>query len=150
MSKNKTLEQAVKQIIPKDLDDIVRLRRDEFTLRLATTQDIAQLPPMVTMLDSQIQVSATINEWRIICLELHAAGKKLILTGYNQSTHTTWGTSELRSADIDRNLALTQNSIYRLGTKGEGEPMPDLLLHICYLFNMWGFGNRFGVPEIFY
>ena len=150
MSKNKILEQTVKQIIPKDLDDIVRLRRDEFTLRLASAQEITALPPMVSMLDSQIQVNATINEWRIICLDLHAAGKKFILTGYNQSTNTTWGTSEVKSADIDRNLILTENSMYKLGSKGEGEPTPDLLLHICNLFHQWGFGKTFGVPEIFY
>jgi hypothetical protein len=138
VSNDKALDEAVKQLIPKNLDDIIRLRRDEFTLRLSSAQEIAELPPMVSIIDNQMQVSATINEWRIICLDLHAAGKKYILTGYNQSTKTTWGTSEVASADINRGLILTKNSIYRLGTKGEGEPTSDLLLHICALFHQWG------------
>lgn len=150
MIKDPTLEQAVAQIIPSSLDDIIRLRRDEFALRLATAEEISALPSMVSTLGHQIQIRATINEWRIVCLDHKVAGKKYILTGYNESTKMTWGTSELKSADLGNNLILTENSIYKLGTKGEGEPTPDLLLHICHLFHQWGFGKRFGVLEIFY
>lgn len=148
---NKTInEQSLQQVVPVSLDDIVRLRRDELTVRLSTAEDLAELPSMVSMLNEQIQIRATINEWRVVCLDLHAAGKKHILTGYNETTQSVWGTSMLVSADFEKNLILTEGSVYRLGAKGNGEPTTDLLLHICYLFHQWGFGTRFGVPEIFY
>lgn len=143
-------EQALKQIVPSSLDDIVRIHRDELTVRLSTAEDLAELPSMVSVPNDQIQVRATIHEWRIICLDHNAAGKKHILTDYIETTNSVWGTSMLISADLDKNLILTENSVYRLGTKGNGEPTTDLLLHICYLFHSWCFGARYGVPEIFY
>lgn len=149
MSK-KSLENAIKQIIPSSLDDIVRLNRDLLTLRLSTPEDLAELSDIASGMDDHVQARATIREWRIICLDLNAAGKKHILTGYVESTNTVWGTSLLLSVDLGRNLVLTENSVYRLGSKGNGEPTADILLHMCHLFHQWGFGARFGVPEIIY
>lgn len=149
MNDKASLEQALKQAIPKSLDDIIRLRRDELSLRLSTTEDFAELSPMVSMLDNQKRIKATVNEWRIICLDNNGR-KKHMLTGIDAVTGNVWATSFLRSVDFDNNLILTENSIYRLGTKGEGEPTFHVLLHICYMFHKWGFGPSFGVPEIFY
>lgn len=148
--KRATLEETLNQVVPKNLDDIIRIRRDDLTLRMSTDEDLAGLPPMASTLNHQMQIRATINEWRVVCLDLHKAGKKHILTGYYDDTNTVWGTSELLSADLVQNLVLTKNSIYRLGFKGSGEPTSDLLLHICYLFHQWGFGPKFGVPKIIY
>lgn len=146
----KDVEQTLEQLVPKNLDDIIRMRRDVFTLRMSTSEDFAELPTFASTLNNQMHIRATINEWRIVCLDLHEAGKKHILIGYFDDTNKVWGTSELLSADFVKNLVLTKNSIYRLGSKGYGEPTTELLLHICYLFHQWGFGKKFGIPEIFY
>jgi DNA-binding Xre family transcriptional regulator len=140
---------SVGQWIPKSLDEIIRERRDECSLRLSTNEDIATLRPMVTILNNAKQIRATISEWRIICLTL-PSGKSHILTGINESTNDVWATSALKSIDFENNLVLTDNSIYRLGSKGEGEPHLSILLHICYILHLWGLGERLGVPQIFY
>ena len=140
---------TLEQVIPKSLDDIIREHRDEFSLRLSSAEDFDALPPMVSLLDKQKQIRATINEWRIVCLS-QPTGNYLILTGINETTRNTWATSQLNSVDFENGLVLTKNSIYRLGSKGEGEPNLHILLHICACFHIWGFGNHLGVPRIFY
>lgn len=140
----------LKDMFPKSLDEIIRLRRDELSLRLSTTEDFAKLPPMVSMLDNQKRIKATVNDWRIVCLDFHHKGKQHILVGEDAVTGNTWATSGLKSVDFENSLVLTQNSIYRLGDKGEGEPTFYILLHICHMFHRWGFGAGFGVLEIFY
>lgn len=144
-----TLEKSIKQAVPCSLDDIIRKRRDELSLRLSTAEDFAELPSMVSALDNQKQIKATINGWRVICLDNNGR-KKHMLTGINEATGHVLATSLLKSVDLGNDLLLTENSIYRLGTKGEGEPTFHELLHLCYMFHSWGFGARFGVPEIFY
>lgn len=140
---------SLEQCIPKSLDEIIRERRDICSLRLSTSKDFASLKPMVSMLDSVKQIRATLNEWRIVCLTLPSE-KFHILTGINESTNNAWATSALKSIDFKNNLVLTDNSIYRLGSKGEGEPDLSIRLHICYCLHSWGLGDKFGVPRIFY
>ena len=132
---------ALEQYLPKSLDEIIRARRDECSLRLSTPEELASLKPMVSKLANAKHIKATINEWRIICLTL-PSGKAHILTGVNESSQEAWATSSIVSADFENHLVLTDNSIYRLGTKGEGEPHLSILLHICHIFHSWGFGPR--------
>lgn len=140
---------AVEEYLPKSLDEIIREHRDECSLRLSTPEELASLKPMISKLANVKYIKATINEWRIICLTL-PSGKFHILTGINEASHEAWATSSIVSVDFENQLVLTDNSIYRLGTKGEGEPPLSILLHICYIFHSWGFGDRLGVPRIFY
>ena len=140
---------SLEQYLPKSLDDIIRDRRNVCSLRLSNTEDFASLPPMVSMLDNIKQIRATINDWRIVCLTL-PSGKNHILTGINETSNNAWATSALKSVDFQNNLVLTENSIYRLGIKGEGEPDLAIRLHICYCLHSWGLGAPLGVPRIFY
>lgn len=144
------LQQALEKTIPSSLDNIIRERRDELSLRMSTAEDIAELPSMVSLFDNPKQVKATVNEWRIICLDQNIVGKSYMLTGIDASTGNVWATSLIKSVDLENNLVLTGNSLYRLGTKGEGEPTLNVLLHLCYMLHKWGLGTRFGVPPIFY
>lgn len=140
---------SLEQYLPKSLDDIIRDRRNVCSLGLSNTEDFASLPPMVSMLDNIKQIRATINDWRIVCLTL-PSGKNHILTGINETSNNAWATSALKSVDFQNNLVLTENSIYRLGIKGEGEPDLAIRLHICYCLHSWGLGAPLGVPRIFY
>ena len=145
------LKQVLEKTIPSSLGDIIRERRNELSVRLSTAEDFAELPPMVSMLDEQKQVKATVNEWRIICLDQREDGKRrFMLTGIDAKTDQIWATSLVKSVDFKNHLVLTANSLYRLGTKGEGEPTFHILLHLCHIFHKWGFGARFGVPHVFY
>jgi hypothetical protein len=139
-------------LIPKSLDEIIRKNRDKVSLRLAIADDFAALPPMVSSIDHQRLVRATINEWRMVCIVVspELGGNKLILTGMHQAQGCTWCTSAIVSVDLENSLALTSNSIYQLGSKGEGEPDMHILLHICHCLNSWGMGEYLGALPIFY
>lgn len=147
---NDNLEQALKQAIPENLDNIIREHRDRLTLRMSTADELTELPPMVSMLGEQIQMRATIKDWWIVCLDQNQIGKNFILVGTNESTDEVWATSAIKSVDFENGLVLTDNSVYRLGQKGDGEPTFPFLLHLCSQFHKWGFGPTFGVPHIFY
>ena len=144
------LKQALEKAIPFSLDDIIRARRDEMALRMSTAEELAELPSMVSMFDNQKQVKATINEWRIVCLDRNVDGKNYMLTGIDARTGNVWATSIIKSVDIESHFVLTRNSLYRLGTMGEGEPTFHTILHLCHILHKWGLGARFGVPYIFY
>lgn len=145
------LKQVFEKAIPSSLDDIIRVRRSELFMRLSTAEDFAELPPMVSILDEQKQVKTTVNEWRIVCLDQRSVGKReFVLTGIDAKTDRVLATSLVKSVDFENHLLLTGNSLYRLGTKGEGEPTCHILLHLCHVFHKWGLGVRFGVPHVLY
>ena len=148
MSDISTLE----DIIPKSLGEIITKNRDKVSLRLAAVEDFAALAPMVSSIDHQRPVRATINEWRIVCLVVspELGGNKLIVSGMHQAQNCTWCTSAVVSVDFENNLVLTSNSIYQLGSKGEGEPDMHILLHICHCLHSWGIGEYLGALPIFY
>jgi hypothetical protein len=143
---------TIESFIPKLLDEIIREHRDEFSLRLSTAEDFAALPPMVSSIGHQKMVRATINEWRIVCLVRSAGlgGNLLILTGIHQAQDCVWYTSPIVSADFENNFVFTENSLYRLGSKGEGEPDLSIILHICSCLHSWGIGAHLGVLQVFY
>jgi hypothetical protein len=152
MDEPATLEQAIKQLVPNSLDDIIRAHRDEFSMRLANVEDVAALPKMISMLDKQKPIRATIQQWRIVCFARHAklGGNALILTGTHEARGCNWATSFVKAVDFENGLVLTENSVYKLGIKGEGEPHLHILLHICHALHKWGYGDYLGVLSVFY
>ena len=79
------------------------------------------------------------------------SAKVHFLTGIHIAQDCVWGTSAIVAIDLNHGLALTKSgSIYQLGTKGEGEPEPAILLHICAQFHSWGIGEKLGVMHVFY
>lgn len=144
------LEQAVKELIPKSLDEIIRSNRDKCSLSLSTSDALDKLPMIVEVVENQKTVSAYLNRWRFVCLNSNGT-KSHFLTGIHEAQNCVWATSVIVAIDLEHGLALTRSgSIYQLGTKGEGEPEPDILLHICAQFHNWGIGKMLGVPHIFY
>lgn len=143
-------EQTIKQVIPT-LDDIIRAHRDDYSIRLANAEDYLDFPKMVSLLDKQKPIRATIQQWRIVCFARHAkfGGNALILTGTHEARGCNWATSFVKSVDFENGLILTENSIYRLGTKGEGEPNLRIILYICKVLHNWGYGDQLGVPRGF-
>ena len=79
------------------------------------------------------------------------SAKLHFLTGIHVAQDCVWATSVIVALDLENGFALTKSgNIYQLGTKGEGEPEPDILLHICAQFHNWGIGKMLGVPHVFY
>jgi hypothetical protein len=144
------LNHAINELVPKSLDDIIRAKRDECSLSLSTGDDLAALPMIVEVVANQKSISARLNRWRFVCLSSNGT-KSHFLTGIHEAQDCVWATSVIVAIDLEHGLALTRSgSIYQLGTKGEGEPETDILLHICAQFHNWGIGEMLGVPHIFY
>ena len=144
-----SINQIVNIQIPKSLDDIIRANRDECCLSLSTSKDLDQIP-MIAEAVAQKQIKATLNNWRFVCLEANQK-KSHFLTGVHEAQNCAWGTSIIVAMDLEHGLALTRSgNIYKLGTRGEGEPEIDILLHICFQLHNWGVGELLGVPHVFY
>ena len=142
---------SIEDQLPKSLDNIIRKNRDKFSLRLANDEDFATLSPMASLIDHAKPVKATIDEWRVVCFVRHNSdGNFLFLTGVHQKRGCVWSTSYVEAVDFENNLVLTKNSLYRLGSKGEGETDLYVNLHLCYCFHAWGLGQMLGAPYVFY
>jgi len=144
-----SLQKAINDLVPKSLDDIIRANRDQCSLSLFTDVGMATFVPMVVSIQEQKPVRGIVDEWRIICLQV--LDKKLFfLTGILRERRTCYMTSDILSVDLENNLVLTKNSLYAIGSKGEGEPDFHGLLHICAVLHAWGMGPSLGAPHIFY
>lgn len=76
---------SIAELLPKMLDDIIREHRDEYSLRVATDEDLAALRPMLELVDKHQHIRATVNDWQIICLAGPRANS-LMLIGTNAGT----------------------------------------------------------------
>jgi len=59
-------------------------------------------------------------------------------------------TSQVLMLDLAAGFAKTENSSYRLGKPGEGEPPRAYLVQLCAILNDMGVGKTLGVPEVFF
>lgn len=139
-------------LLPKSLDDIIRKNRHLCSLRLSAHAELDALPSMITLINNQRQVRATISDWRFICWirPQEVGGPVHFIVGINETRQRALMTSDVRAADLQKGLVLTKNSLYRLGCKGNGEPDVRMLLHICATLHAWGHGEFMGVPHVFY
>jgi hypothetical protein len=150
------IREALERMIPRSLEDIVRKARDQFQIGLATAEEMAVLAATV----EAGPIRDTITEWRIIAFraislsvdaQTQAVSRSLLLLlGRAAGTRCPWITSAVTEIDIDRRLVRTQNSLYRLGARGEGEPPQEDLICVCAATHRWGVGKRIGAPAFFY
>lgn len=141
------LAAAIQKLLPKSLDDIIRLHRDEVELRLTSEEEIMALYDSI----EPAQPLEIMDEWRFITLHVIPIGEsQVMLMGYRRSNEYFRVTSIVRQIDLDRGFVITNSgSLYQLGTAGQGEPPLDHLMGICVVLHKWGFGMRLGVP-LFY
>ena len=145
------LREALEKIIPKSLDDVVRRNRDKMRIGRATLEEIARRMAAVEPEDPR----DTLEEWRIIAFRTEApfglfGDGMLLLLGYATEARASWITSEIQRIDFDRRLVRTRNSVYRLGTPGQGEPPTEDLAVLCAVLHEWGVGDLLGAPHFFF
>jgi hypothetical protein len=92
-------------------------------------------------------VKAVINSYWIVEVIDVLHGSEFFLLGYKRSAFIS---SNIRSIDWKNGLVLTKNSMYRLGTQGEGEPDFDARMLACAAFSDWGWGGMMGILPVFY
>lgn len=139
-------------LIPKTLDDIVRINRDACAVRLATAEDISPCEREISL--ASCVLKDRLSDWRLICIDTRPVGgaAQVFVVGQAQAAGTVWNTSSVIGIDRRTGVVLTRSgSCYLLlGPQAEGEPPIDDLIHICVTFHKWGFGQALGVPHFFY
>lgn len=125
------LTTAIQALIPKSLDDIIRLNRDKVTP--GQPKDI-------------------IDEWNLIALCQPAFNSvQVFLLGDSRESGEQRITSAVTGIDLDKQLLITKSgSLYQLGSPKNGAPDMHQLICICTAFHGWGFANKLGVPHFFY
>lgn len=143
-----SLNEQINKLMPQNLDDIVRINRDKLRLALATDEERKSLESVI----SETPVRHTLTHWQI--LMLHATDNGLQKTsprliGRLQESGEPWITSNVTGIDVSKGLVQTANSTYQIdGTPANEEDID--LMHICASLHLWGLGQFFGVPHIFY
>lgn len=143
------IEQALKKLIPKNLDDIIRKNRDKCRLALATEAELQKLES--NMPDSPLRY--TLTDWQVVMLHVSSEDGAPIasprLVGSVVETGESWITSQVVAIDRNKGLVQTANSMYRvIGPRVKEEKID--LLNICVALHQWGLGSYLGVPEFFY
>lgn len=135
-----SLAQALEQLIPQSLDDIIRLNRDKAQLYLSKEDelDVLRGPVVLGM------PKAHISSWAFITMHLLKEEASFVhLVGFNQAEHASWMTSFVTGID-DRRVMTKRGSLYEL--VGEGDSNVDLPC-ICATLHHWKLGTFLGVPH---
>ncbi len=138
----------ISELLPKSLDEVIRLRRDLCRLTLASadelktlTQDIPHQP-----------VKQTLYRWQILAFHFTTPGQNVTtyhLVGRVRGSGAYWMTSKVTGLDREHRRIRTQNAIY--GVWGKSGVEADInLSHVCATLNLWGIGPKFGVAPLFF
>lgn len=138
-----TLAQHIANLIPKSLDHIIRIRRDQLRLYESTDEELAALHGSV----KRSSPTGVISRWSFITLYfVETDWPAVYLVGYNAAERSSWMTSMVVAIDGDA-VRTKSGSLYLL--EGERSTTFDLP-YICATLHRWGVGKMFGVPEFFF
>lgn len=142
------LTAAVEALIPKSLDDIIRINRDKAQLRITTDEEIFELHQIIT----PDEPKDVIDDWNLITLyQPDLDFSQIFLLGDIRRNGHQRITSVVTGIDLDKQFLITKSrSLYQLGTPKGGDPDLNQLMMVCSAFHNWGFGKLLGVPHFFY
>ena len=134
----------------KCLDDVIAANRDEFKLRLATAHEIASISSMLID-DSRVRriKDGQLSNYSVI--RLHDESQGIFFVAGYRSEHRLLKPHPIVTSDVlalTDDVAITRNSIYRLGDRNLNEPDLYLLGHLIGTLNRWGFGDALGLPPL--
>lgn len=144
------IQTQLKAMLPKNIDDIVRLHRDELCIRIATADDLAPL------LSDSIPIAnpqGEIESWSLITLDAIIQGQQnnaIFLIGYHTSRRRTWITSKVLKV-IERggvkSVLTNSGNLYTMcGAQGDEID----LTFLCAWLRENGIGDYYGIPEFFW
>lgn len=138
-----SLKQALEQLMPKSLDDIIRHNRDKAQLYLSKDEELHALQGPL----GPGMPKALVASWAFITMRLLESETSFIyLVGFNQTERSMWMTSFVTGID-GRKVTTKRGSFYEL----VGDSQPDVdLPHICATLHHWGLGALLGVPHFFF
>jgi hypothetical protein len=146
-------DKILDEMIPKSLDDIIKINRDICVLRLADEQQLSAIAGEIWT----DRIKDEISNYRLVSLILkdpEAIDPETVsvhLLGMCSAGHS-WITSRVIVLDLERGYAATRSgSIYKLvGPLAHDEPDRCELIFLCAALNTWGIGERMGVPGFYY
>lgn len=134
-------------MLPKSIDDIVRLHREEFCIRIATADDLA---PLLSDSMPIAKPQGNINSWSLITLDAILQGQlniAVFLIGYHTSRRCTWITSRvLKVIECGGVKSVLTNSGNLYNMSGAQSDKIDLTF-LCAWLRQNGIGDYYGVPE---
>jgi hypothetical protein len=134
------------ELFPRSLSDVIRAKRGQAELRLSKTREIDAL---VGPVDPKAGIKDEIDNWRLVTfIDKASNDAKVLLIGDSMIKRHPAVTSPIASIDLVKGIALTRNqSVYKLGNRGYGEPSEDGLMFLCTAMHHWGTGAALGVPR---
>lgn len=145
----KDLSDQLNKLVPKSLDDIIRLHRDRIRLEMASSRDLelaaGEVPhSWITAELGKVYFYKRIGSFGTVQKDI------LTLVGYDRNGDP-YHTSSIIYFDHMRMRVLTQSrSIYSIKEISYQEPPEDLLMMICAMFWKDGAGEALGIPHFFY
>lgn len=141
------MRSQLEAMLPKSIDDIVRLHREELCIRVATADDLAPL------LSDSMPIANTqgdIESWSLITLDAIIQGQQnnaVFLIGYHTSRRCTWITSRvLKVIECGGVKSVLTNSGNLYNMSGTQSDKIDLTF-LCAWLRQNGIGDYFGIPE---
>lgn len=135
-------ESAVKTLIPKNLDDVIKLNRHNSFLAIESDQQIFDLYAPIHYEDDL----KAITNWRFI--RLCCLGRSATHLFGEARPGNLRLTSPVLNIDLDRSLVITRSfSLYQLGKPGKIHFSEFELLSLCVLLNKTPIGEVLGVPN---
>lgn len=143
---NQDSDETAFEFVPKCLGDIIRLNRDQAELRLAKT---AEIDSLLGNIDGSLNAKDEIDHWRLVSLfDKVNRTAQVMLIGDSQFWKRPAVTSPILLIDFAKGLACTKNqSVYKLGNRGVGEPPTEYVQCLCATLQRWGSGGL-GVSPI--
>ena len=138
-----SLHDAIQNLMPKSLDDIIRKNRDHVALRIATPEDKAPLTRAISPSSEGVRIS----RWNFLSLEARAPVTPVLyvlLVGWRDDAARPWITSPVLIIDPQHGYVFTRSrSVYRVvGESSEAIDLPT----VCAWMHQTSLGEYLGVP----
>jgi len=136
--------------IPRCLDDIIKKNNKELKLEYVQLNDLSYMNKSLPITNLKGVLEDAFLYKRII---QGYSIQHTFLVGFlvSDSGKNAYHTSPIKHVDLETSTVLTNSgSHYIIQPMLSGEPKLELLLHICYMAHVDGWGKHFGVMEVFY
>lgn len=150
MNSSNLIQQA-KNLIPKNLDDVVRKNRHLLQLEYANQEDVSKLTKRIQTTSFKGTLVDAFLYKRLIKISevepIYAVGYLITDAG-----RIAFHTSQVVGVDNDQKIIATASgSYYKIDSFADTQQTDStLLLHICHVSHRDGWGTHFGIPEIYY
>lgn len=138
-----SLHDAIQNLLPKSIDDVIRKHRDHVELRIATAKDKASVTRAISPSGDAVEIS----RWSFLALEAREPMQPVLyvmLVGWRDDAQRSWITSPAYGIDQQHGYVVTRSgSLYR--TVGESSEVIDLPT-VCAWMHTTSIGEYLGVP----